>query len=728
MTDTQESQSVNAAWAASMKRVSLRNLYLDPNNFRIIHEQEQQQVPDDAVKEKVVMQRTQRLLTGERNQGIQDLIDSFKANGYLPVDQIQVRELVGGGYLVVEGNRRVAALKFLQQEYESKGIDLWQLNPGTFSQVPVVLYTDADAVHHLTLMALKHISGNKKWGEWNQAKLLEALHQDHGLTEDDICKRIGITKVELRRSLRALSLVAQYSASDYGDQFSESQFPIFRQAIRNAALKAWLGWDEAQSKIQDAANRDLFFSWLSREPVEEEDIDGNVGYGGQYLEPAIIKRDDIDTLAKIVSDPRALEQMKLTRDLNVAYRASDLVFRERQDSAIKAVTEEIQTLAVLAVLPHNLPELESARGKLQTIIDRTRASGLIGVEQKAVFHDRVDRHFSQVRIESYKRLHGLEIGQLSRINLFAGVNNTGKTTVLEAIYLLARQNDFDGLLEVMRRRGKVAADQLDPQWLLEQLGDQTIVVSGVFDDQATDVKIHAHEESDAVLDKSRYLASVEIEANFGVQHQYSLSRTYKGRERETQADSIVLLCAVIFSSPFFLNEPHRYASYYHKSVQSKALPEIFKFLRQVILPTLEDIRLTDERQRFVVTDSCFAQGVDLSAYGEGFQRMFLLSLLFASAQNGVLLIDEFENAMHHQLIGPFARFVHHMSTTFNVQVFLTSHSKECIDAFVEQIDAVADLSCHALVGQGATVQVKDFSGATFKRLLDAGDVDLRGAH
>jgi len=572
------------------------------------------------------------------------------------------------------------------------------------------------------------ISGNTKWGEWHQAKLLETLHQVQHLSEDEICQRTGITRLELRRSLRALSLVAQYRASDYGDQFNESQFPIFHQAMRNGALKDWLGWGDGQSQIQHAANRDLFFSWLSREPIEEADSDGHVGDGSQYLEPAIAKRGDIDTLAKIVSDPRALEQMKLTRDLNAAYRASDLVFRERQESAIKAVTEDIQSLAALAVQPQNLPELESARGKLQTIIDRTRASGLIGVEQKAVFHDRVDRHFSLVNIASYKRLQGLEIGQLSRINLFAGVNNSGKTTVLEAIYLLARQNDFDGLLEVMRRRGKVAADQLDPQWLLEQLDDQTIVVSGVFDGQATDVKIHAREESDPGLDKSRYLASVEIEANFGAQHQYSVSRTYKGRERETQADSIALLCAVIFSSPFFLNEPHRYASYYHRSVQSKALPEIFKFLRQVILPTLEDIRLTDERQRFVVTDSCFAQGVDLSAYGEGFQRMFLLSLLFASAQNGVLLIDEFENAMHHQLIGPFARFVHHMCTTFNVQVFLTSHSKECIDAFIEQIDAVADLSCHALVSQGAAVQVKDFSGTTFKRLLDAGDVDLRGAH
>lgn len=727
MTETQDSHNSNPAWAAISRRVSLRNLYLDPNNYRIIHEEDQQHVSDDSVKDKEVVRRTNRLLVGERNQNIQDLIDSFKANGYLPVDQIQVRELTGGGYLVIEGNRRVAALKFLQQEYDLKGIDLNRLSYEFFSQVPVVLYTDADEVHHLTLMALKHISGNKKWGEWNQAKLIEALRDVHQLSEDDICKRTGIGKIELRRSLRALSLVAQYRTSDYGDQFNESQFPIFRQVIRNAALKEWLSWDEATSKVLHVANRDLFFSWLSREPIEETDNEGDVGYAGQYFESAITKRDDIDTLAKIVSDPRALEQMKLTRDLNAAYRASDLVFRERQDSAIKSMAEDIQSLTGLALLPKNLPELESARGKLQTIIDRTRAIGLVGVEQKAVFHDRIDRHFSQIQVESYKQLKGLTINQLSRINVFAGINNTGKTTVLEAIYLLTRQNDFDGLLEVMRRRGKVAADQLDPQWLLEQLGNQIIVVSGVFDGQPADVNICAREESDTGLDKSRYLSSVEIEANFGAQHQHSLSRTYKGRERETLADSIQLLCPVIFSSPFFFNEPHRYATYYHKSVLSKALPEIFKFLKQSILSTLEDIRLTDERQRFMVTDSNFPQGVDLSAYGEGFQRMFLMSLLFASAQNGVLLIDEFENAMHYQLIGPFARFVHHMAKTFNVQVFLTSHSKECIDSFIEQIDDVSDLSCHALVRQGQAVKVKDFSGSTFKQLLEAGDVDLRGA-
>ena len=713
--------------SASAKRVSLRNLFLDPNNFRIIHEADQKQVPDTDVKNRDVMQRTMRLLCGDKNQNIQDLIDSFKANGYLRVDQILVRELDDGGYLVVEGNRRTAALKFLYQEYEAKGIDLGKLNSDIFSLVPVVLYTDGDEVHHLTLMALKHISGNKKWGEWNQAQLLEALYKNHGLDEQEICRRIGISKVELRRSLRALSMVAEYKNSDYGDQFNESMFPIFRQAVRSAALKDWLAWDDNERKINNSINRDFFFSLLSREPMEEQEDDGSVGYGDKYYEASITRRDDADILAKVISDDRALDYLKKTRDLYGAYRNSDLVFRERQEAAVKSLAGDINTLAQLSINPQNLPELEGARGKLQSIIDRARASGLSGVEQKAVFRDRVDAHFTNIHVEQYRSLVDVDMAKLAKINIIAGINNAGKTSLLEAIYLLARQNDLDGLLEVMRRRGKVTTDQLDPEWMLEQLGDETLLINGTFDEQSTNVEIQQLMEEDSSIDRTRYLGTVEIESQFSVNKLSSLNRIYKGQDRETHADNIRLLCPVIFSSPFFFNEPHRYTGYYHKSVQSKALPEIFNFLRNNLLPTLEDIRLTDERQRFLVVDSQFPTGVDLSWYGEGLQRMFLLSLLFASAQHGVLLIDEFENALHYRLIEPFSRFIHFLAKKFNVQVFITSHSKECIDSFIMAIPEIEDLSCHAIVNTNNGIQIRDFSGELFKKLLDAGDVDLRGA-
>lgn len=711
--------------------VSLRNLYLDPNNYRLINEFDYVEVPESDFKDKTVVRRTMRLLTGDKNQNIQDLIDSFKANGYLPVDQIQVRKLEDssssyGGYVVVEGNRRVAALKYLQSEFEEKGIELGKLDSKIFSAVPVVIYDDGDELHHLTLMALKHISGNKKWAEWNQAKLLEKLNKSYSLNEDEICKRIGISKVELRRSLRALSFSAQYEESDYGDQFDESKFPIFREIARNANLKEWLGWDDSIYKTTNVDNTELFFSWISREPLEEEEEDGQVNFGNKYLEPAIIKRDDVSLLGKLIHDDKALSQLKITRDINAAYRSSDLVFKERQEASLNTVSAEISTLSQMTIQQDKIPILEDALGRLQSIVERSKAAGFIGVEQKNVFFDRIDKHFSSIDIKQYKRLKNFKLEKISQINLFAGLNNSGKTTLLEAIYLLCRQNDFSGLLEVVRRRGKISEDKLNPEWFIEQVQNE-ISIFGIFDNYLTDVSVKCYQEDNAEIDKSRYLETVELTTNFNSYKQESLTRIFKGRDRETQAGTIKLLCPSVYSSPFFLNEPHRYTGFYYKSVQSKALPKILKFIQERVVPTISDIRLVDEWQRFLVTDSNFENAHDLTEYGEGVQRIFFISLLFASAQNGVVLIDEFENAIHTELIPNFASFVFDLALLFNVQVFLTSHSKECIDSFVKNIPDQSAFSACALVEIDGQVVAKEFTGLEYGRLLEVGNVDLRRA-
>ncbi|MCU0286619.1 MAG: AAA family ATPase [Acidobacteria bacterium] len=708
--------------------ISLKNLYLDPNNFRLIHERDYVEVPESKIKDKGVAQRTFRFITGDKNQDIQDLIDSFKASGYLPIDQIQVRELENGDYVVVEGNRRVAALKMLANEYETKNIDLGNLDPFIFDNVPVVMYKDADEMHHLTLMGLKHISGNKKWKEWNQAKLLEKMNSSHHLSEDEICRRIGISKVELRRSLRALSLVEQYRNSDYGDQFDESKFPIFREVARNAELKVWLDWDDSSYQAKNAASMEFFFSLISREPIDVSDDEGQVDFNNNFRAPAIVKRDDVVSLSEIINDTRAMTQLRLTRDINAAYRASNLVLRERQDAAIKSLANEIDALNQMNIRGENLTELSSALGKLQGIMDKTRASGLFGVEQNMVFHDRIDSHFSELEITNYKLLQHLKLKKLSKVNLLAGINNSGKTTLLEAIYLLSRQNDFNGLLQILRRRGKIAEEHLNPEWLIGQL-PQEIMIQGVFDNQDAAVSIRHYKEENSGIDKSLYLETIEITSNFGGIKQESINRVYKGKNRETHAGHIKLLCPTIYSSPFFLDEPHRYAPFYLKSMQSKALPKIFDFINKHFIPSVTDIRLVDESQRFLVNDRNFQVTPDLTDYGEGVQRVFFISLIFAAAQNGVVLIDEFENAIHTTLISQFARFIYDLAREFNIQLFLTSHSKECIDAFVQAIPEtdIKDFSAIALVEKEKKITAREFSGEEFRRLVKAGNVDLRRA-
>ncbi|MFT4929753.1 MAG: hypothetical protein ACI8WB_005888, partial [Phenylobacterium sp.] len=262
---------------------------------------------------------------------------------------------------------------------------------------------------------------------------------------------------------------------------------------------------------------------------------------------------------------------------------------------------------------------------------------LSGVEQTHVFNEKAAQHFTSLDIPQYKRLQNLKIAKLSRINLIAGNNNSGKTSLLEVIYLLTKQTDFTGIIEVIRRRAKMAEEHLIPRWLIDQLNGP-IDIAGVFDSKSSSVVISNKLESASDLNMAYYLKTVEINASYADIKKTSSTRLFQGQERQTQADEIKILCPAVFSSPFFLNEPHTYIRFYSKTVEHNALPMILEFLRNEVVHTLVDIRLVDidGLQRFLVEDKEFKQAVDLMHYGEGLQRMFFISLLFASAQNGVL--------------------------------------------------------------------------------------------
>jgi AAA15 family ATPase/GTPase len=401
-------------------------------------------------------------------------------------------------------------------------------------------------------------------------------------------------------------------------------------------------------------------------------------------------------------------------------------FNEHQRMTLESINNNIDTLEKMVIQGEILSEIESALGRFQGMVSRAKASSLAGVEQKTVFQEHIEAHFSKLLVSNYKCLQNLNLSKLSRINLVTGINNSGKTTLLEAIYLLCRQNDFFGLLEVIRRRGKMAEDQINPEWFVDQI-PEAIDISGQFNHSDSNIKIKHYEEENSHIDKSHYLESVEISSRYATTSLKSLTRIFKGRDRETQADRIKILCPSVFSSPFFLNEPHRYAQFYYNSVRFKSLSKIVQFIREKVVGTIEDIRLADEMQRFLVSDSMFKETLDLTGYGEGLQRIFFISLLFASAQNGIILIDEFENAIHTDLIAQFAELIDELSTRFKTQVFLTSHSKECLDAFVKNMPQINDLSACALVEKEDRIVAREFTGKMFRRLVEAGNVDLRRA-
>ena len=63
--------------------------------------------------------------------------------------------------------------------------------------------------------------------------------------------------------------------------------------------------------------------------------------------------------------------------------------------------------------------------------------------------------FDKISIKGFRGIKSLEISGLSRVNLFVGKNNSSKTSVLEAVYILCGAYNPNLLINVDNFRGMI---------------------------------------------------------------------------------------------------------------------------------------------------------------------------------------------------------------------------------------------------------------------------------
>ena len=690
----------------------LNRLLLDPNNYRFIDRPEYKPVSDGQIAESRIQQRTAEFLKGRNNENIEDLINSFKTNGVLRQDPIQVRPL-GDNYVVIEGNRRTATLKYLYEQFQ-KGMDVGVLTESDFKSVELIELQGQDRRHELIAMGLNHISGKRRWSPVNQTRLIRDLLEECGMTEDEICNALGITKHYLRRSMRTLALIERYKGSDYGDQFQTDKYSIFEEIIKNTALKNWLGWNDDLRAPSRLDREERLFSWISvTERVQRDEETGDEQI--TKLEPIVTKSHEIRELAKFVEDEKALVKMEESRSVTIGFASSEAICETRLHNALDNIASEVN--AALQFSDYLSDDDYTRIGRLKTKLERLLPSpseiriGSLNSNVAPRFLQ-VSAHYSDLYIRRYRKIANLNIGKLRRINLFVGENNSGKTSLLEAVYLLAQLNDLNAFLDLERFRGKFFRD-FNALWV-----DKNFIspIAGHFNGLDTQVRI-SKEDAQENIDKNSYISTIRIDANTGADELSSYVHLYLNREPELYYQKAQKLCRSAFSSPYryndsILREAHA------RAVKEKRIDEITNFIRQHIDPAIEKIELTDihGENRFFVTSKTHECSIDLTKYGE--------ALLFAYCSDGILCIDEIDSAIHKGLLVRFAEFVQKLAEEYNVQLFLSTHSKECVDAFSRT--QKEDLMAFALyTTQDDTVDFRYMEGEELKELIDIIDLDIR---
>lgn len=187
------------------RTVSVTSLYLDGRNPRIPH---------------VTSETNQRELAAEliEHERVYELARDIVEQGYFPTEVlIGVEE--DGKKIVVEGNRRLAALKlllspeFAPPNYQKRFQSLHsRIAPETIARVRVVIAPSRDDA--APIIVKRHTaSGVKRWERSQQAQYLRAF-ADGQITIEELARRLGIPKAELSSLLRSDTMYQVANALD----------------------------------------------------------------------------------------------------------------------------------------------------------------------------------------------------------------------------------------------------------------------------------------------------------------------------------------------------------------------------------------------------------------------------------------------------------------------------------------------------------------------------------
>ncbi|WP_309893954.1 AAA family ATPase [Archangium sp.] len=106
-------------------------------------------------------------------------------------------------------------------------------------------------------------------------------------------------------------------------------------------------------------------------------------------------------------------------------------------------------------------------------------------------------------------------------------------------------------------------------------------------------------------------------------------------------------------------------------------------LLSLIAPEIRGLEILQPEEEPVLYVTHATHGpVPLSVYGDGIRRTLLLAESVVKAKGGLLLIDEIETGIHVSALGGVYAWLVRACRELDVQLFVTTHSLEAIDALL----------------------------------------------
>lgn len=313
--------------------------------------------------------------------------------------------------------------------------------------------------------------------------------------------------------------------------------------------------------------------------------------------------------------------------------------------------------------------------------------------------------YKSVSISNFRGITHLEVNSLSRINLLVGPNNVGKTSILEAIFLLTGSNP-DIVLRVNAIRGiTIMRVELAPwgdmPWnsLFNNFNAlNPIKLSGIdSNDNQIGVTIVEKAVNEYPLDlfASTSTSSDNLSRSKMKKLELSYTRNRESylaeisfQQSDLKIDAPKLIPAVFpghYLSAFGVNSielNEKYGVLVQKGQDGKLL-EILR----IIEPDINGIYSVTigGTPQLLIDVKGIAQRIPIQYLGGGINRLALFAIYLLTLESGIIFIDEIENGIYYRSLKNIWEKLGELSKLLNVQIFATTHSWECVTSAHEAL-------------------------------------------
>jgi hypothetical protein len=319
-----------------------------------------------------------------------------------------------------------------------------------------------------------------------------------------------------------------------------------------------------------------------------------------------------------------------------------------------------------------------------------------------------------LEIKNFRVFDHLQIEKLGRVNLIVGKNSVGKTALLEVLWLYSNKGSFNSIADILSYRkeyydaetglldpasislaassrflfkNRPGLESLPPPIQIGAIGIPAKTLSMAVqwfrvtgrNGTSTNLQGIQPEELENFSITDKFLG-LSVDFAGKVEKVYNLNRSveesnkeYKFREKSSG----------IFIKSGGLELPVLYSLWQNVTLTSSE-NEVIGAL-QLVVPDVERVNMlgTNGTVAGLVKTKTSSVRFPLTSLGDGVNKVFGITLALVNTKDSFVLVDEVENGLHHSVQVDFWKLIFRLAHELNVQIFATTHSWDCVEAFQE---------------------------------------------